>query len=53
LNKWEKVDDDPCELYTMEINERVAAKGIIMIKNCNLEKVVDFFKLPDFMKKVN
>ena len=51
-NKWKKYDEKPCMTYTMEIEDRVAARGDSIV-NYSLKKVIEFLGDFTFVKKIN
>lgn len=48
---WAPNGEDPCKLYKMEVDNRVASKGVATI-NYPLEKVIEFFNLPDSTPRI-
>lgn len=50
--KWVANGDKPCALYRMEIGDRIASKGVAIVK-FNIEKVVTFLEKEDTLQKLN
>lgn len=49
---WIANGDKPCAMFKMEVDERVASKGIAKV-NFNINKVFAFLEKEDTLKKIN
>ena len=50
--KWVANGNKPCEMFKMEVDNRMATKGTAIVPY-PYEKVIEFFKSPDTSKKIN
>ena len=49
---WAPNGENPCKMYKMEVDNRVASKGVAIV-NYPFDKVVEFFNLPDATPRIN
>lgn len=49
---WQPNGTDPCEIFKIEIDERIASKGVAVV-NFPIEKVIQFLTTPGSLAKVN
>ena len=50
--EWKSNGKKQCEMFKMEVGERVAAKGVVTI-NYNIQKVYEFLLPVEVMPKIN
>jgi hypothetical protein len=50
--KWVANGDKPCDMFKMEIDSRMASKGVAVVEY-PFEKVLEFFSDPMVSKKIN
>ena len=50
--KWVANGDKPCSMFKMEVENRLASKGTVVVE-FPYEKVLEFFKDPATSKKIN
>lgn len=49
---WQKNGEKPCDMYKLEVEGRIASKGVAIV-NYPLAEVVEFLSKPDTLKKLN
>jgi hypothetical protein len=49
---WQENGDKPCKMFKMEIDGRVASKGIAIV-NFSINDVFEFLDKEDTLKKIN
>lgn len=49
---WVANGNDPCTMFKIELENRVASKGVAVV-NYPIEKVMEFFNLPDATPRIN
>lgn len=50
--KWIANGEDPCKMYKMEVDSRMASKGI-HVNEYNIEKVITFLEKEESLAKIN